>query len=155
MVKLVLGAELLTVVVREIKAAESSVRVAMFEWSWYPGQHTGSVQDINRELCIRGRDGCDVKVLLHNEAMGRALHRINRVTAGHLRQSKVLVKWGNTGAPLHAKVWIFDGARAVLGSHNISVRATRTNHEVSVLLDEPEEMRRLVEWFDALWAKGM
>jgi len=142
-------------VVREIKGAERSIGVVMFEWSWYSGQHTGSVQDINRELCIRAKNRAEVRVLLHNEAMGRALHRINRVSAGHLKQSGAEVKWGNTGVPLHAKVWLFDRARVVAGSHNISVRATRTNEEVSVLFDDAVEVKRIVEWFDMLWAKGM
>ena len=155
MVRVLFGAELLTEVVKQIRVAENSVAVVMFEWSWYPGQHTGSVQDINRELCIRARNGTDVRVLLHNESIGRALHRINRVTAGHLKQNGAKVKWGNTGVPLHAKVWIFDQARVVLGSHNISVRATRTNQEVSVVIDVRDEVSRVVDWFEGLWAKGM
>lgn len=155
MLKVLIGAEFLSEVVREIGGAERSIEVVMFEWSWYPGQHTGSVQDINRELCIRGKGGCEVRVLLHNEAMGRALHRINRVSAGHMKQNGVVVKWGNTGVPLHAKVWMFDRERVVVGSHNISVRAMRTNEEVSVLLDDAGEVKRVVDWFEGLWAKGM
>lgn len=155
MIKVLLGDEFLPAVVKEVREVKESVWVAMFEWSWYPGQRTGTVQDLNRELCIRAKNGTDVRVLLHNESMGRALHRINRATAGHLKQSKAQVRWGNTGAPLHAKVWIFDKARVILGSHNISVRAVRTNHEVSILIDFPDEVKRVVEWFEGLWAKGM
>lgn len=155
MVKVLLGSDLLGALVKEIQQAEKSIWVVMFEWAWYPGQHTGSVQDINRELCIRAKNSTDVRVLLHNESIGRALHRINRQTAGHLKQSGAVVKWGNTGVPLHAKVWIFDRARGVIGSHNISSRALRTNEEVSVLCDLPEVITPLVVWFEGLWAKGM
>lgn len=155
MLRVLFGGELLGEVVREVQGAAESIWVAMFEWSWYPGQHTGSVQDINRELCIRAKNGAEVRVLLHNEAMGRVLHRINRVTAQHLKQSGAEVKWGNTGYPLHAKVWIFDRARVVAGSHNISVRATRTNEEVSVLFDDFDAVKRITGWFEGMWAKGM
>jgi len=155
MIKVIFGSELLGAVVGEIERAESSVYVAMFEWAWYPGQHTGTVQDLNRAVCIKGKSGTDVRVLLHNESIGRPLHRLNRQTAEHLKQSKVMVKWGNSRYPLHAKVWIFDGARVILGSHNISVRAVQTNYEASILFDVPSEVKRVVEWFEELWEKGM
>lgn len=155
MIKVLFGGDLLPTLVTQIREAEQSIWVVMFEWVWYPGQHTGTCQDINRELCIKGKNGTDVRVLLHNESIGRHLHRINRMAAGHLRQNKVVVKFGNTGAPLHAKVWVFDRARVVIGSHNISVRAVRTNIEASILTDYPDEVRRVVEWFEGLWAKGM
>lgn len=155
MLKVLFGMELLKEIARQIEKSERSIEVVMFEWSWYSGLSAGGVQDINRGLCIRAKRGLEVKVLLHNEAMGRALHRINRVTAGHLARSGVRVKWGNTGVPLHAKIWLFDRVRVVLGSHNISVRAVKTNEEVSALFDEPLEVSRVVVWFDGLWAKGM
>ena len=155
MVKVLFGEELLPALVHQIQQAERSIWVVMFEWSWYPGQRTGTAQDINRELCIRARDRTEVRVLLHNESIGRALHRINRQTAEHLRQNKVQVKWGNTGVPLHAKVWLFDRVRVIIGSHNISVRSVRTNVECSILLQDDVECGRVVQWFEELWAKGM
>lgn len=155
MIRVLLGNEFMSALVREIKGAESSIWVAIFEWSWYPGQRTGTCQDINRALCGKAKNGTDVRVILHNESIGRALHKINRKTAGHLRQNRVQVRWGNTGIPLHAKVWVFDQARMIIGSHNISVRSVRTNIEASVLTDYPDEVKRVVEWFEGLWAKGM
>jgi len=155
MIKVLFGEELLPALVQQIENAEQSIWVAMFEWSWYPGQRTGTAQDINRALCISAKGGTDVRVMLHNESMGRTLHRINRSTAGHLKQNKVMVKFGNTRRPLHAKVWIFDRSRVIIGSHNISVRAVRTNIEVSALCDVRDVAERIVPWFEELWAKGM
>jgi len=152
-IKVLMNPEFLPEVVKQVRDAEKSIWVAMFEWSWYPGQHTGTVQDLNRELAIRGRAGLDIRVMLHNEAIGRHLHRINRKTASHLTQNKVKVKWGNSGKPLHAKAWIFDQARVIIGSHNISVRSTRTNIEVSALCDDNDEVSKMVVWFEAMWDK--
>lgn len=155
MIRTIFTKDYIGVVAKEIKLAEKSIWVAMFEWVWYPGQHTGSIQDVNRELCIRAKNKTDVRVILHNESMGRTLHKMNRKTAGHLKQSGAQIKWGNTGTPLHAKVWIFDEARVIIGSHNISVRASRTNVEVSVLCDVPDMADVMVKWFNELWDKGM
>ena len=152
---MLMNPDFLTEIVKQVRDAEKSIWVAMFEWSWYPGQHTGTVQDLNRELAIRGRAGLDIRVMLHNEAIGRHLHKINRKTASHLTQNKVKVKWGNSGKPLHAKVWIFDKARVIIGSHNISVRSTRTNLECSVLLQDDVECVKVTQWFEEMWGKGM
>lgn len=146
--------EFLTEVVKQVREAEKSIWVVMFEWSWYPGQHTGTVQDLNREIAMRGRGGLDIRVILHNEAIGRHLHQINRKTAAHLTSHKVKVKWGNSGKPLHAKVWIFDQARVIVGSHNLSVRAVKTNIEVSVMSDVREVAEGLSGWFEELWGRG-
>jgi phosphatidylserine/phosphatidylglycerophosphate/cardiolipin synthase-like enzyme len=155
MSKVLIGGEYLPVVYRLVWEAQHFIYVVMFEWSWYPGQHTGSVQDINRVVCQRAKKGLLVRVMLHNEAMGRALHKINRAAAAHLRRAGAEVKFGNTARPLHAKVWIFDGVKAVVASHNLSRRAMKTNEEIGVLVDEPDEVKRLVQWFEGLWGRGM
>lgn len=155
MIQVVKGAEILPVLVKCIHEAQSSIWVAMFEWSWYPGRHTGSVQDINRALCIRASHGLAVRVLLHSEAMGRVLHKINVKTAQHLTKSGAEVRWGSSAKPLHAKVWIFDQRVVVAGSHNISARSVQVNQEMSVLLDEPDEVKRVVEWHEAMWARSI
>jgi phosphatidylserine/phosphatidylglycerophosphate/cardiolipin synthase-like enzyme len=155
MAKVIIGAEYLPVVHKLVLGAEHYIWAAMFEWSWYPGQHGGSVQDINRAVCQRAKQGLPVHVLLHNEAIGRALHKINRRTAAHLRRAGAVVRFGNSGQPLHAKVWLFDGVKAVVSSHNVSVRAVRTNLEVGVVLDEPAEVERIMQWFEGLWGRGL
>lgn len=155
MVRVLFGSEFLPAVYRLVGSAEKNISVVMFEWSWYPGQHTGSLQDINRELCQQAKRGVKVRVLLHNEAMGRALHKINRKTAQHLRQAGAEVKFGNTGIPLHAKVWLFDDKAVVVGSHNLSIRAVRTNEECSILLQDETECDRVRQWFEGLWSRGM
>ena len=153
--RVLIGGEFLGAVVREIRGASVSVWVCMYEWCWYEGQRTGTVQDINRELCIRSKAKADVRVLLHSEAMGRHIYKINRKCAGHLERHGVKVKWGNTGRTNHAKVWIFDGTRAIIGSHNISTRAVKSNVEVSAITTDVEAVGRLVEWYGELWAKGL
>jgi phosphatidylserine/phosphatidylglycerophosphate/cardiolipin synthase-like enzyme len=155
MTKVIIGAEYLPVVHKLVGEAQRYIWVAIFEWSWYPGQHSGSVQDLNRAVCQRAKGGLPVRVLLHNEAIGRALHKINRRTAAHLRRAGAEVRFGNSGQPLHAKVWLFDGVKAVVSSHNVSVRAVRTNHEVGVVLDESSEVGRIVQWFEGLWERGL
>jgi len=150
----IFGREIIGAVVKEVRASRVIIQVAMFEWSWYAGQHTGTVQDINRELCIRSKAGVEVNVVLHRESMGRMLHRINVKTERHLRDSGVKVRLGWAGNPVHCKVWIFDRRVVIVGSHNISNRSAKVNYEASVLFDDRVEVERAVEWYDALWGRA-
>jgi len=155
MERVLLGGDYLQALHKLLSNAEKSIRVVMFEWNWYEGQHAGSCQDISRAVAIKAKEGLDVRVLLHGEAMGRNLHRINRKAGAHLQQAGAEVKYGNTGAPLHAKVWLIDGKVAVVGSHNLSVRAVRTNVEASVVSDVSEVVDVLAGWFEELWSRGI
>jgi phosphatidylserine/phosphatidylglycerophosphate/cardiolipin synthase-like enzyme len=62
---------------------------------------------------------------------------------------------GNTKNPVHAKVWLFDRERVIVGSHNISSRALGTNIETSVLFDDGEGVEKIGEWFEKVWGKGI
>ena len=155
MIRVFFSGEFLPLVVGEIQGASHCIDVVCYEWNWYEGQRTGTAQDINRELAIRAKAGAKVRVLLHNEAMGRTLGKINRKTAGHLRRAGAEVKMGNTGMTVHAKVWVFDRERAIVGSHNISSRSVGRNAEAGVLFDDGGEVEKIVAWFEGLWGKGL
>ena len=149
------GSEFLPLVVNEITGVKGEILVTCYEWNWYEGQRTGTIQDVNRELAIAAKRGVKVRVLLHNEAMGRVLGKLNRKTAGHLRRAGAEVKMGNTGLSVHAKVWVFDREWVIVGSHNISSRAVGRNLEAGVMLDDRTEVLKVAEWFDGAWAGGL
>lgn len=154
MEKVILCGEIIPVLSLALRGAVKSIEVAMYEWAWYQGQHSGLVQDINRVVCTKAKAGIPVSVVLHTEAKGRPLYAINRKTESALKQYGAEVRWGWAGVPVHAKVWIIDRRMVIAGSHNISTRAARLNHEVSVMFDNPAEVERSVKWWSDLWAKA-
>lgn len=155
MARVLLDGDFLLAVVEALRNTQSSVDVCCYEWAWYSGQRTGTVQDINRELCIAARRGVKVRVVLHNEAMGRHLGKLNRATAKRLRDAGCDVRMSPMQKPIHAKVWVFDGRTVVLGSHNISTNAVKRNAEAAVLIDDAGEAERVLKWFEGLWGRGI
>lgn len=154
MIKVILGNEIIPVLTLAIRGAEKIIQVAMYEWGWYQGQHSGLVQDINREVCTKAKHGVAVNVVLHQEGRGRPLRGINYKSEKNLRIYGAVVKYGWPGTPVHAKVWIIDRRLVVLGSHNVSVRASKVNYEASVMFDDEGEVKRVVAWFEELWGKA-
>jgi len=127
----------------------------MYEWSWYQGQRSGTVQDVNREVCNAADRGVAVRVIMHNEAKGRHLGKLNRRTAGALERHGVKVLMQPQQRVLHAKVFVFDGKVALVGSHNISNRSVGSNIECGVMLDDEKAIEKIRSVFDELWARGI
>lgn len=144
--------EVLKRVVDLVRGCERELVVCCYEWGWYEGQRGGTVQDIGRAVCQAAQRGVRVRVLLHNEARGRPLARINGRTRGRLMRAGVEVRMGNSRRVLHAKFWLADGRVWLIGSHNMSTRATTTNAEVSVVGEGGGVAARLAAYFEALWA---
>lgn len=142
----------LPLVVGCIKESRQGILVCTYEWAWYDGQRTGTVQDVNRTLCQAAQRGVLVQALMHNEPPGRPLGKINRKAAGRLRRNGVEVKLGGTARIIHAKFWVFDDEKAIVCTHNISRRATSSNVEVGVLLDDYKNVSTLRDYFWRLWA---
>lgn len=54
---------------------------------------------------------------------------------------------------LHAKVYLFGRARAVVTSANLTRAALRSNHEFGFVSDDPEVLARCERYFEELWAR--
>jgi len=145
--------EYLPIVVGCIKEAVEEILVCTYEWGWYEGQRTGTIQDVNRNLCMAAKRGVAVRALLNNEPPGRTLGKINRKSAGRLRRNGVDVRLGGTAKIIHAKLWVFDRKKAIVCTHNVSGRAVSSNAELGVLLEDGEEVGKVAAYFESLWAR--
>jgi len=67
--------------------------------------------------------------------------KANHVKVRHLRNSRLC----------HAKVIIVDGYQAIIGSHNLSVKACHNNFEVSCLITDSEALKRLLAIYNQTW----
>ena len=150
-----IGKEFLKLAVQNVRDAKSYILVMMYEWAWYEGQRSGTIQDLNRELCIASKRGVKVRVILHNESKGRHLGKINRKTAGRLQRNGCQVLLQPMQRALHAKVWIFDGKVAMVGSHNISERAVNRNIEVGCEIRDTVNIAKLLDLFEEIWERGI
>ena len=134
-----------------IAGAEKSIEACCYEWAWYPGQKPGTAQSINRELVNCPKRGVKVRVLLHNESIGRHLGKVNRKAAHELEVHGVEVRMGTTAKILHAKFWAIDEKIGVVCTHNMSTRATKGNAEVGVVFEGAEDVAKLRGYFQSLW----
>ena len=135
-----------------IESAQACVRVAMFQLMVKGKSARRTSRELAGKLAAKGLEGKDVRVLLNVAPAKARVAAINWDAAKWLFERKVQVRCLHPSRICHAKVVIVDEALAVIGSHNWGVSAMSVNFEVSVVIRDAVEVRKLVEYFDTLWS---
>ena len=139
-------------VVRDtIQKAQSSVKVMMFEASYYEKYKDSPSNVLIRELIAAQKRGVGVKVILERrEGKERATSR-NLNTGNLLAKGGVEVVYDPLTITTHTKLLIIDGTISIVGSTNWTYNALDKNHEVSVLIQSPEVAGDLQGYFQRVW----
>jgi putative cardiolipin synthase len=82
-------------------------------------------------------------------AMGVELHELKPIVPTG-RRARRRVMFGSARASLHAKTFIFDRDRVVVGSMNLDPRSVYLNTEMGLLIESPKLACDIAESFDEL-----
>ena len=99
-------------------------------------------------LIEKRKNGVQIRFLInwHNEQ--RCVPLTNLVVMRELAQCKIDVRVLPANRCCHAKILLVDQRRAIIGSHNLSVKSCHNNFEVSYLISDPASLARLSEVFE-------
>lgn len=135
--EIIIGKNYPKIVIPKIDQAISEINIAVFDWRWYENSPASPVQ-------------------LFNAAIIRAVNRGVKVTAcvnfpysvEILRSVGVDVSEYNHRGNMHSKIILIDNKNLILGSHNFSQNAFTSNVEVSMYIenfDEVDKIKNLIE----------
>ena len=124
-----------------IKGASDTVDLAHFE----ANDDDSAVDQVLTWLDKLHSFGREVRVLLDDEIEG------NQAAIDTLVEAGVDAKPDGAKRRLHVKLNIADGARALVGSTNMSGTSFFYSHEANLLIDDPTIAQALLGYFDALW----
>ena len=136
----IIGKEFPEKVIPLIKNAKNSIDIIVYEWRWYPNQPGSTIQQFNNSLIDAVRKNKKIRIITNSYQILKLLEGIKIKTKN--LQSKRL---------LHTKLMIIDNKIAILGSHNYTMNAFNINHEVSVIIQEEQVVKRLKTYFENLW----
>ena len=139
------------VVRRCFQEARSSVKVMMFEASYYKKYPDSPSNLLIRELIAAKKRGLDVKVILEQRKGKERTTLRNKETGALLAKSGVEVIYDPLNITTHTKLLIIDGEISVVGSTNWTYNALDKNHEVAVLIRSPEVANDLQNYFQRIW----
>ena len=140
------------------------------------GQALLAVQEAKKEICLssfkielsdkpRGRqlaeffkalenkadEGVCVRILFNWRPNEKSVPKTNKSTAFALKNHKIDLRFLNNDRCCHAKILLIDGRKAILGSHNLSVRSIISNFEISYLLTDAESVAELQSIFNKVF----
>lgn len=136
----IIGKEFPEKVIPLIEQAKKSINIIVYDWRWYPNQIGSTIQKFNNAIIILSRKGKKVRVITNRPYINEILSQLN-----------ITAKKTHSKRTLHTKLMIIDKEIAILGSHNYTMNAFTINHEVSVILQNEEAVKRLNLYFENLW----
>ena len=150
-VQVITDREYFGVVRDSIQKAQSSIKVMMFEASYYEKYKDSPSNVLIRELVAAKKRGVGVKVILERrEGKERTTSR-NLNTGNLLAKGGVEIVYDPLNVTTHTKLLIIDGTISIVGSTNWTYNALDKNHEVSVLIQSSEVASNLQDYFQSVW----
>jgi phosphatidylserine/phosphatidylglycerophosphate/cardiolipin synthase-like enzyme len=126
----------------ESLASTAVERIAITQWELFEGSATQTIEEALGDAAARG---VQVRVLLDDQIGS------NADAAERLRHRGVDAKVDGSDVDVHAKSWIVDGNRALVGSTNWSDSSIERNHECNLLLENGPGPAYFEAWFGAVW----
>lgn len=150
-VQVITDREYFEVVQTCFKEARSSIKVMMFEASYYEKYPSSPTNVLIRELVAAHKRGVAVKVILESNREREKTRVSNEKTGSILSREGVDVAYDPATITTHTKLLIIDGKISVVGSTNWTYSALEKNHEVSVVIRSSEVAQRLQDYFQTIW----
>jgi phosphatidylserine/phosphatidylglycerophosphate/cardiolipin synthase-like enzyme len=138
--ELILGKQYPDMVIPLIKAAKSTIAIIVFDWRWYPDYVAYPIQKFNLEILNAAKKGVKICAITNYKEITELLKN-SAIQAKHLIHDKLV----------HSKIMIIDNKIAIIGSHNYTHSAFSYNHEVSVIIRDPDLCSQLTTHFNNLW----
>lgn len=121
--------------------AHGEIRLCAYAWRWYENEPEIDIQKLNIELLRAKIRGVHVRCLVDTEAM-----ELRFATLGFDVRCVVNTRM------LHTKAIGIDDKTLILGSHNMTKRATTDNYEMSIATQEFHVVAGFNDYFDRMWS---
>ncbi len=149
-VRLLTDRQFFHVLCDHIGDANREIVVSMFLFKASPdGSNRANM--ILEELIAAQHRGVQVRVLLERTDRKKdSLNRVNLATSERLRRHGVQVLFDSPDTTTHTKVIVIDERFLFIGSHNLTHSALFHNHELSVLIDNPNLAKEVIRYLKKL-----
>lgn len=149
-VRLLKDSQFFHVLSDHIADATREVVISMFLFKARPDS-SNRANMILKDLITAQKRGVRVRVLLEKTGKrGNSLNRDNLATSKRLRQYGVQVVFDSPDTTTHTKAIVIDKRFIFIGSHNLTHSALFHNHELSVLIDNPDLARDVIRYLKKL-----
>jgi len=135
---------------KRITDANSSIRMIMFEASYYKKHKNSPSNQLIDALIDAKKRGLKVEIILDVRQKNDRNTERNIDTAKRLKTAGVDVLIDTEKTTTHSKLLIIDEKMVIIGSTNWTYNALTSNHESNVVFDSKEAALELLEFFEKI-----
>jgi len=138
-----------------IESAKKSIDISTFKaeiTSKPRGRHLSVLFD---KLYEKKSQGLRVRFLINSHDDRRVMPKTNLCAINNLKNHKVEVRALSHNRCCHAKILIVDTDKAIVGSHNLSVKSCHNNFEVSCIIVDPVLVCYLQALYDRVFLNAV
>jgi len=134
-----------------IDNAVESISMCIFTARYYRGQSRNPINDLFSSLRRAAQRGVNVRLLLNQNFYDPQADMHNRFIVQYFKGHNFQAAMGGKSTRIHSKLILIDGKTTILGSHNYSARAHKTNFETSVIIKSKQVFDFFNSDFERLW----
>lgn len=134
-----------------VESAKGSIDISTFKAEITTKPRGEALLHFFKSLAIKAKQGIKIRLLINWNTERRSCPKTNLYVIQELKKSNIQVRHLKNNRCCHAKALIVDKQKVIIGSHNLSVKSCHNNFEISLLLDEPDSIKRLSDVFDTSW----
>jgi len=148
---IILDNDFLPIARAAIETAKNKIYISTFKAQLTDKPRGKKLAEFFSILIQKAKDGIKIRLLINWHADRKSVPLTNLAVMRELKLHNIKVKHLPNNRCCHAKVIIIDGRKAILGSHNLSVRSCQSNFELSYLIPDPESIKELTSIFEHSW----
>jgi len=131
-----------------IETAKSNIDISAFKVEMTHKPRGTALYTFWLQIIEKLKRGIKVRLLLNWHADRRSVAKTNLYVMQQMKQRGADVRFLRNNRCCHAKFVIIDRKKAIIGSHNLSVRSCHNNFEISYILEDQQAIERLQSVFE-------
>ena len=132
-----------------VESAQRSIDISTFKAEITTKPRGLALLHFFKALLLSAKEGVRIRFLINWNNERRSCPKTNLYVITELKKLGVDVRHLKNNRCCHAKAIIVDKRKAILGSHNLSVKSCHNNFEISYVVSSPEEVTSLASVFEA------
>ena len=134
-----------------ISKASKSIYISTFKAEISKKRRGEKLKALFDLLIDKAKKGVDVRLLTNRRDNRGYVPESNAYALRFLKSTKVKVRHLPNDRVVHAKILIVDRVKAILGSHNLSIKSCHNNFEVSCFLSDVIPVTYLACYYEDIW----
>ena len=132
-----------------IETAKRSIDISTFKAELTTKPRGSTLAQFFKLLLQKAKEGVRVRFLINWNTDRRCCPKTNLYVITELRKANISVRHLRNNRCCHAKAIIIDKEKAIIGSHNLSVKSCHNNFELSYVVQDRESIESIASVFEA------